>query len=65
MNGSRTYCTAIARAICELDKCSLRGPQTGQDKRDWDQARNLLITILDRNDYELAIPGNRLKKRKR
>ena len=36
----RTYCSAVARAIYELDQCSLRGPQTGQDKRDWDEARN-------------------------
>ena len=32
MSVSRVYCRAVARAISELDQCSLRGPETGQDK---------------------------------
>jgi hypothetical protein len=62
MNPSRVYCRAVARAIGQLDQCSLRGPESGQDKHDWDEARRLLIGILDRNGYES--PGNRIRKRK-
>ena len=61
MNSPRTYCAAVARAIGQLDQWSLRGPESGQDKRDWDEARRLLIGILDRNGYELA--GKRIKRR--
>ncbi len=62
MNTPRIYCRAVARAVSELDQSSLRGPETGRDKDDWDEARRLLIGILDRNDYELT--GKRLRKRK-
>ena len=58
----RIYCSAVAQAISELDKCSLRGPQAGHDKHDWDEARKLLVGILDRNGFELA--GKRIRKRK-
>ncbi len=61
MSVSRIYCRAVARAVSELDQCSLRGPEAGQDKTDWDEARKLLLAILDRNGFELA--GKRIKKR--
>ena len=64
MTFPRTYCAAVARAIYELDQCSLRGPQTGQDKHDWDEARRLLVGILDRNGYELALSGKRIRKKR-
>jgi hypothetical protein len=60
MNTPRTYCRAVARAIRQLDQFSLRGPENGQDKHDWNEARRLLISILDRNQFELA--GHRIKK---
>lgn len=59
-----SYCVAVGRAIAELDQYSLRGPQTERDKQDWDEARRLLVGILDRNGYELAIPGKRIRKKK-
>jgi hypothetical protein len=62
MNPSRVYCQAVARAIGQLDTFSLRGPEGGQDKDDWDEARKRLVAILDRNDYELT--GKRIRKRK-
>lgn len=62
MNSPRTYCAAVARAVNELDQCCLRGPESGQDKLDWDEARKRLIGILDRNNYEVA--GKRIRKRK-
>jgi hypothetical protein len=62
MNPSSIYCRAVARAIGQLDQFSLRGPEAGVDKDDWDKARRLLIAILDRNGFELA--GNRIRKRK-
>ena len=62
MNPSSVYCQAVARAIGQLDQFSLRGPEEGQDKHDWDEARRLLVAILDRNDYELT--GKRIRKRK-
>jgi hypothetical protein len=52
-------------SIHELDQCSLRGPQTGQDRLDWDEARKLLIGILDRNGFELAAPSKRIRKARR
>lgn len=56
---------AVARAIAELDQYSFRGPRTGQDKQDWDEARRLLFGILDRNGYEIAEYGSRrIRKRK-
>ena len=61
MNSPHIYCRAVARAISELDQCSLRGPEAGQDKHDWNEARRLLFGILDRNGFELA--GKRLRKR--
>lgn len=65
MNVPRTYCVAIGRAIADLDQYSLRGPQTGQDRQDWDEARRLLFSILDRNGYELTKCGSkRIRKRK-
>ena len=64
MSVPRTYCAAAARAIWELDRCSLRAPDTGQDKRDWDKARGLLYGMPERNGDELsATGGRRLKKR--
>ena len=62
MNPSSIYCAAIARAIRQLDQFSLRGPEEGQDKRDWDEARKRLIGILDRKGFELT--GKRIRKRK-
>ena len=62
MNIPRIYCRAVARSIGQLDQFSLRGPETGRDKDDWDEARRLLVGILDRNGYELG--GKRLRKRK-
>ena len=59
MNDRRIYCTAVTRAIWELDQCSLRAPQCGQDKRDWQKARTLLCSILDRNGFPLAQLGSR------
>jgi hypothetical protein len=60
MNTPRTYCQAVARAIRQLDQFSLRGPEIGPDKHDWDEARRRLINILDRNGFELA--GQRIKR---
>lgn len=62
MNLPRSYCVAVGRAIRQLDQFSLRGPETGPDKDDWDEARRLLFQILDRNGYELTV--NRTRKRK-
>ena len=62
VNPSSIYCQAVGRAIGQLDQFSLRGPETGADKQNWDEARRLLVAILDRNGYELA--GNRIRKRK-
>ena len=62
MNTPRIYCRAVARAVSQLDQCSLRGPEGGQDKHDWNEARRLLVAILDRNGFELT--GKRLLKRK-
>jgi hypothetical protein len=62
MNPSSVYCQAVARAIGQLDTFSLRGPEGGQDKHDWNEARKRLVAILDRNGFELA--GKRIKKRK-
>lgn len=56
------YCAAIARAIRELDRCCFGGPETEPDKHDWDEARKLLIGILDRNEFELA--DKRIKRKK-
>ena len=61
MSVSRVYCRAVARAISELDQCSLRGPETGHDKDDWDEARRLLIGIVDRNGFELT--GKRIRRK--
>jgi hypothetical protein len=60
MNRPQIYCQAVARAIGQLDQCSFRGPDNGQDKHDWDEARRRLIGILDRNGFELA--GQRIKR---
>ena len=60
MNRSHTYCRVVARAVRQLDKCSLRRPEDGSDKHDWDEARKRLIGILDRNGFELA--GQRIKR---
>ena len=66
MNPSSTYCAAVARAIYELDRCCFGGPQIGQDKHDWDEARKLLFAILDRNGYEFSTCGSkRIRKTKR
>ena len=62
MTSPRIYCRAVCRAIGQLDQFSLRGPEAGQDKTDWDEARKLLLAILDRNGFELV--GKRLQKRK-
>ena len=63
MNTLRCYCVAAARAIWELDRCCLRAPQTGKDKRDWHTARNLLCGILERNGFQFVGPGSwRIKK---
>ena len=60
----RFYCAAAARAIRELDTCSLGTPDTGQDEMDWRKARGLLWEISERNGYELsAMESERLKKR--
>jgi hypothetical protein len=64
MTSSRTYCVAVARAIAKLDQYSLRSPEGGRDKQDWDEARRRLVRILDRNGYELAIPGKGIRKKK-
>jgi hypothetical protein len=61
MNRPQIYCRAVARAIRQLDQFSLRGPETGPDKHDWDEARRRLIGILGRNGFELA--GNRIRKK--
>ena len=61
MSSPRTYCRAVGSAINQLDQFSLRGPEGGQDKHDWDEARRLLISILDRNGYELTV--KRIRKR--
>lgn len=63
MTDARTYCSAAARAIYELDRCSLGAPETGQDKADWHRARSLLLAVLDRNGYDLATGSNRIRKR--
>ena len=60
MNRPQIYCQAVARAIRQLDQFSLRGPENGQDKHDWDEARRRLVGILDRNGFELA--GQRIKR---
>jgi hypothetical protein len=62
MSVPRTYCRTIARAVHELDRCSLGGPETGADKRDWDEARRLFFQILDRNGFELTT--NQIKRKK-
>jgi hypothetical protein len=62
MSVPRIYCAAAARAIRELDRCSLGAPNSGQDKDDWQTARRLLFALLDRNSYELSAAG-RLTKR--
>ena len=31
---------------------------------DWDEARRLLVGILDRNGFELALSGKRIRKKK-
>ena len=62
MNSPSIYCRAVCRAIGQLDQFSLRGPEAGQDKDDWDEARRLLIGILDRNGFELA--GKRIRRKR-
>lgn len=62
MSVPRFYCAAAARAIRELDRCSLGAPDTGQDKDDWQEARRLLFGILGRNGYEVSATG-RLRRR--
>jgi hypothetical protein len=62
MPSPHIYCRAVGRAIRQLDQFSLRGPENGPDKDDWDEARRLLLEILDRNGYELTV--NRIRKRK-
>ena len=62
MTSPRTYCAAVARAIGQLDQCSLRGPEAGPDKNDWNEARRLLVGILDRNGFELT--GTRIRKKR-
>jgi hypothetical protein len=62
MNLPRSYCVAVGSAIRQLDSFSLRGPENGLDKDDWDEARRLLLEILARNGYELTV--NRIRKRK-
>ncbi len=62
MSVPHIYCAAAARAIRELDQCSLGAPDVGQDKTDWQEARRLLYCILDGNRYELSASG-RLRKR--
>ncbi len=61
MNSPSIYCQAVARAIGQLDQFSLRGPQGGQDKHDWNEARKLLGGILDRNGFELT--GKRIRRK--
>lgn len=64
VSNRRNYCAAAARAIRELDRCSLGAPEDGQDALDWKDARRLLLQILDRNGYELAATGSgRIKRR--
>jgi len=63
VNTPRCYCAAAARAIWELDQCSLRAPQTGDDKRHWHTARKLLCGILERNGFQFAEPGSRRIKK--
>lgn len=62
MSVPRIYCAAAARAIRELDRCSLGAPESGRDRSDWQEARRLLYRILDRNGYDLSAFG-RLRKR--
>ncbi len=64
MSNTRFYCVAAARAVRELDKCSLGAPESGQDKQDWQNARGLLCDILDRNGYELSVTGGKLLKKR-
>lgn len=61
MNQPRVYCRAVASAISQLDTFSLRGPEGGQDKDDWDEARRLLYQILDRNNVKLTT--NQIKRK--
>jgi hypothetical protein len=62
MSDRRTYCAAAARAIREIDRCSLGAPEDGRDEKDWRKARLLLWGILERNGYDLSING-RLRNR--
>jgi hypothetical protein len=54
MNSPKIYCRAVASAISQLDKFSFRGPEAGPDETDWDGARKLLVSILNRNGFELT-----------
>jgi hypothetical protein len=62
MNSSKIYCRAVASAIRQLDRFSLRGPEAGPDKDDWDEARSILYQILDRNNVKLTT--NQIKRKK-